>query len=247
MHLHYDEIGTTYSHTRRPDPRIARIVDEALGGARTVVNVGAGTGSYEPAGRDVVAVEPSPTMIRQRASDAAPVVQASAESLPFGDGSFDAALAVLTVHHWSDPARGLRELRRVARDRVVVLTWDPKMADAFWLVEYLPALRVVDIPRFPQLEQYEEALGTIDVAAVPVPHDCSDGFLCANWRRPSAYLDPVVRANCSAFHLLPEDELRAGLERLEADLVSGAWEERHAELLAREELDCGYRLVTAGG
>ena len=142
----YDEIGRSYTVTRRPDPRIARAIDTALGDARSVVNVGAGAGSYEPSHLRVTAVEPSPAMIRQRPSAAAPVVRAVAEHLPFADTSFDAALAVLTLHHWTDRAGGLAELARVARRRVVILTWDPSCRDLFWLTtEYFPAIGPIRI------------------------------------------------------------------------------------------------------
>jgi SAM-dependent methyltransferase len=237
----YDRIGTSYARTRREDPRIAARIRAALGDASTVVNVGAGTGSYEPADLDVVAVEPSATMIAQRPPGAAPCVQAGAEALPFGDGAFDAAMAVLTVHHWGDLAVGLAELRRVARDRVVVLTWDPAFARAHWLVdEYLPQFAEKDAGRFLSPEAVAAALGGARVEPVPIPHDCRDGFLGAFWRRPAAYLDPEVRAGMSVFHFPGAAD---GLGRLAADLDSGAWAERHAGLLSLDELDLGYRLV----
>jgi SAM-dependent methyltransferase len=241
----YDAIGTTYARTRRPDPRIAALIEDALGDAVTVVNVGAGTGSYEPRDRRVVAVEPSRTMIRQRPRDAAPAVVGSAEALPLADASVDAALAILTVHHWSDARRGLAELRRVARDRVVVLTWDVSFTGTFWLFDYLPGIAANDIPRFPPLEVYEQELGRLEVTPVLVPHDCTDGFLAAFWRRPEAYLDPAVRANISGFAVLPPAEVEAAVAALAADLESGAWAERHADLLALDEVDAGYRLLVA--
>lgn len=240
----YDELGRTYALTRRPDPRIARAIDAALGEAVSVVNVGAGAGSYEPASRRVVAVEPSETMIRQRPPGAAPAVLGRAEALPLCDSSVDAALAVLTVHHWDDPIAGLRELRRVARSRVVVLR-EISGLEGFWLTEYFPGLDAVDRPRFLPLSAYSEALGPVSIAAVPIPHDCTDGFLGSAWRRPEAYLDAAVRANMSGLRLLAADEVAAGVGRLARDLESGAWRERHAGLLELEELDLGYRLVVA--
>jgi SAM-dependent methyltransferase len=243
MSARYDAIGATYARTRRPDPRIAARIDAALGDAVTVVNVGAGTGSYEPRDRRVVAVEPSLTMIRQRPRDAAPAVVGRAEELPLADGSVDAALAILTVHHWGDARRGLAELRRVARDRVVVLTWDVTFTGRFWLFEYFPGIAAFDLPRFPPLELYEQELGPLEVAPVPVPHDCTDGFLAAFWRRPEGYLDPAVQANMSGFAVLPRAEVEAGSAALAADLASGAWAERHGDLLALDELDAGYRLL----
>jgi SAM-dependent methyltransferase len=237
----FDTIGRAYAGRRRPDPRIARIITSALGGARSVVNVGAGTGSYEPADRAVVAVEPSGVMIAQRPPAAAPVVRGAAESLPFSDDAFDAALAVLTVHHWSDRRAGLAEMRRVARDRVVVLTWDPSHP-GFWLVrDYFPDLIEFDRRIFPALSDFESALGRVEVSPVPVPHDCVDGFLGAYWRRPEEYLDEGVRGGISTFARI--GDISAGLEWLRADLGSGRWVKRNAELLDLEELDLGYRLV----
>ena len=237
----YDTIGLNYQDLRRPDPRIAAVIDAALGNARTVVNVGAGTGSYEPAHRQVTAVEPSAAMIAKRACGAAKAVQASAEELPFADDAFDAAMAVLTIHHWPDKSAGLRELRRVTRGPIVLLTFDP--ASRPWLTDYLPELAALDEANMPALSDYARWLGPVRIAPVPVPHDCSDGFLYAYWRRPAAYLDPVIRSGSSSFWALPN--LDEGLNRLEADLRSGAWQARYAELLDAETYDAGYRLVIA--
>jgi SAM-dependent methyltransferase len=237
----YDIIGRAYARHRRPDPRIARAVTYALGGAKSVVNVGAGTGSYEPSGGTVVAVEPSGVMIAQRPAEAAPVVRALAERLPFSDGAFEATLAILTMHHWSDWRAGLAEMRRVARDRVVLLTCD-LAHPGFWLVrDYFPDIIEYDRRIFPALADVLAALGRVEVSAVPVPHDCVDGFLGAYWRRPWEYLDEGVRGGISAF--APLSNLAPRLERLRADLESGQWELKNAELLGLEELDLGYRLV----
>lgn len=242
----YDRLGRGYTATRRTDPRIARHILEALGEAASVVNVGAGTGSYEPADRFVVAVEPSATMIRQRPCGGAPAVVADAEGLPFADGAFDAALAVLTVHHWIDRTRGLRELRRVARRRVVVLTWEQATWESFWLVrDYLPEIADVDRARAVPLSELAAALGVTRVVPVPVPHDCIDGFHGAFWRRPEAYLNPSVRAGISTYALLPAKARERGLRDLARDLASGEWRKHHAELLELGELDLGYRLVVA--
>jgi len=238
----YDQIGAGYNAHRRPDLRIGAAILDALGPACSVVNVGAGAGSYEPADRAVVAVEPSTAMIRQRPSGRAPVVQASATALPFRDGAFDAALAVLTVHHWPDRAQGLVELRRVARDRVVILTWDPE-STGFWLVEdYFPAL-AMDRAIFPPLEELRRILGPIEAHPLPIPHDCVDGFLGAYWRRPHAYLDPGVRGAISTFSKIGEVE--AGVARLRQDLEDGTWARRHGHLSTRSALDLGYRLIVA--
>jgi SAM-dependent methyltransferase len=240
----YDRIGAGYTATRRPDPRIALAIDAALGDARTVVNVGAGAGAYEPRDRRLVAVEPSRAMIGQRPRGAAPCVQGAAERLPFRDRAVDACLAVLTLHHWTDPAAGLAELRRVARRRVVVLTWDPASWGGFWLtVEYFP--EILDLPRFRSMAALERSLGPIRVVPVPIPHDCSDGFLGAFWRRPEAYLDPAVRRAMSGFAQLDPAIVARGIARLRDDLRSGRWQARHGALQARESLDLGYRLVVA--
>jgi SAM-dependent methyltransferase len=237
----YDRIGTTYTHTRRPDPRIAAAIERALGDASTVVNVGAGAGAYEPAGREVTAVEPSETMIAQRPPGSARVVRAVAEDLPFADGAFDAAMGVLTDHHFSDRAGGLREMRRVAK-RVVLFTWDRRRVLDFWLVrDYLPVFGDM-VDGGMDIEEIAACLGPTRIEPLAIPHDCSDGFMGAYWRRPEAYLDPVVRANISVFSQLDAAD---GIRRLEEDLRSGAWQERNGHLLALEELDLGYRLLVA--
>ena len=238
----YDSIGSDYAKLRRPDPRIAAAINAALGEAGTVLNVGAGAGNYEPVGRQVTALEPSMAMIRQRPPSAATVVQGYAEELPFADASFDATMAVLTVHHWTGQARGLAELQRVSRGPVVILTYDPAFR-GFWLADYLPELVALDEAQMPPMADYAAALGPVDIVPVPIPNDCTDGFLCAYWRRPAAYLDAQVRAAMSSFHAL--GDVSAALTRLELDLDSGAWEARYEALLELDALDCGYRLVAA--
>jgi len=244
MYALYDRIGTTYTATRSEDPRIARAIREALGEARTVLNVGAGSGSYEPHDRELTAVEPSAVMIAHRPRAAAPVVQARAETLPFPDSSFDAAMAILSDHHWDDRAAGLRELRRVARRRVVLFTWDPRFRNEFWLTrDYLPASKRL-VPGM-ALQDIAGCLGGARILPVPVPWDCRDGFYHAFWRRPEAYLDDRVRAGISVFARLDDDEKASALARLRADLRTGAWEKRNLDLLQLDELDLGYRLVVA--
>lgn len=242
----YETIGRGYTGRRTPDPRIAGRIHAALGDAGTILNVGAGAGSYEPAGRTVFAVEPSAVMLSHRPRGAAPAVRAIAESLPFPDDRFDAATALLTVHHWSDIERGLAELRRVAR-RQVVFGFDPSCQTDLWFTaEYVPASAVFEAGRAPDIRHVADVLGGACVEAVPIPHDCSDGFLGAYWRRPEAYLDPDVRASISSLAQLDQADVEPGVERLAADLESGAWHERHGGLLGLDELDLGYRLVVAG-
>jgi SAM-dependent methyltransferase len=236
----YDAIGVGYRAHRRPDPRVAAPILAALGGAARVVNVGAGTGSYEPDDRVVVAVEPSPVMLGQHTGPRR--LRGVAEALPFPDGAFDAGLAVLTVHHWRDPQLGLAELQRVSR-RQVVLAYDPAYEHRMWLVsEYLPEIATGTAV---SADEIAACLGTRRVETVPVPWDSTDGWLGAYWRRPEAYLDPAVGAAISGLALLDPGVRDRGLDRLRADLASGRWHDRHADLLERDTMDYGYRLVVA--
>jgi SAM-dependent methyltransferase len=239
----YDDIGRTYSRARQSDPRIAAAIEMAIEGCQSILNVGAGAGSYEPESRAVIAVEPSRTMIAQRPAGTAPVVQARAESLPFRDASFDAVVGILTLHHWEDQRRGFSECARVARSRVVFLTIEVDECARFWLFDYLPDLIRMDRPVFPGLARFEEAFGPIQVTAVPIPADCRDGFLGAYWKRPRAYLDPAVRAGISTFAKI--GNITEQLARLENDLDSGKWQQRYSSLENIDELDLGYRLVAA--
>lgn len=242
----YDEIGARYATGRHTDARWMRPIDAALGDARSVLDVGAGTGSYEPEST-VLAVEPSLRMIGQRGRGRAPAVRAVAEGLPLRDDAVDAALAVLTVHHWTDWRRGLAELRRVAR-RQVVLAYDTTMHADYWLVrEYVPEIAALELAR-PSAADIARELGNhgpVEVTALPVPWDFRDGVFPAYWRRPWAYLDPDVRANCSALAQTDQHAVARGVERLRSDLESGAWQKRHVDLLAREELDVGFRVLVA--
>jgi SAM-dependent methyltransferase len=243
----YDTIGRGYTLQRRPDPRISACIWDAIGDGGRLVNVGAGTGSYEEGakGRPLVAVEPSSVMINQRPPGAAPVLKATAEHLPLADRSFDAALAFLTVHHWPDVELGLSELRRVAQ-RQFVLGIDPVQHNRLWLVEeYVPAIRDL-MDQEPSLELVVEALDAHTVKTIPIPADCVDGFIMAFWRRPEAYLDPEVQAATSGFARLGAADRDPGLDRLRRDLADGSWHRRHAELLDLDEFDVGLRLVIAG-
>lgn len=241
----YDEIGTTYSVGRRTDPRWMAAIDEALGDAETVVNVGAGTGSYEPADRRVVAVEPSWVMLAQRPVGAAPAVQARAESLPLPDRSFDAALAVLTVHHWDFWDAGVHELQRVA-ERQVPLVYDSRAVEDFWFVrDYLPGLTAFEQDRSPAFDLLLRALGQPPSRPLPVPRDMSDGVLAAYWARPAGYLDPEVRACMSALVQLPPAVVASAIEALRADLEDGTWSRRNHDLDRLDALDVGYRLLVS--
>ncbi len=241
----YDTIGATYTVTRRTEPRIAARVWAALGDARTVLNVGAGTGSYEPSDRDVLAVEPSALMRAQRPADAAPCVAATAESLPFEDESFDAAMAFSTIDHWQDPIAGLREMRRVAR-RVVVFTFDTSDPDRFWLTrDYLPeatALRACRV--LASLTELARAIGA-RMEPVPIPWDCADGFYEAYWRRPEAYLDDHVRRGISVWARVGPDAEQRAVRSLRDDLASGRWAQRNRDLVALEAAELGARLLIA--
>ncbi|MFZ0977625.1 MAG: class I SAM-dependent methyltransferase [Solirubrobacteraceae bacterium] len=246
----YDTIGRTYTGTRRPDPRIATAIWSALGDAETVLNVGAGAGAYEPPDREVVALEPSEVMIAQRPPGSAPVVQGRAEELPFDDGAFDAAMAVLSDHHWTDRRQGFAELRRVARDRVVLFNANPGEAHLFWLtMEYLPEFLGLIPSRYRGPGAWEKelrtALGSARLTPVSIPHDCTDGFYGAFWRRPEAYLDADVRAGVSVFPQLPSGTVNRAIDALRADLEHGRWQGRHRELLTMDELHLGYYVVVA--
>lgn len=243
----YDDIGLGYHTVRHPDPRLAQHIQGALGDARTVLNVGAGTGSYEPTDRQVIAVEPSQVMIAQRPADAAPVLAGRAESLPLATGTVDAALAVLTVHHWTDVTAGLAELVRVARRRIVIVTMDVLVLKReLWLVsDYLEDALDDHFAAFPAVERIRAALPGSRTVPLEVPRDCTDGFMAAFWARPEAYLDPAIRSASSPWHRMPAPAARAALARLEADLRSGAWDRRYGTLRARPAHDVGMRLVIA--
>jgi SAM-dependent methyltransferase len=240
----YDTIGEGYAKHRRSDPRIAAKIEAALGDARTVANIGAGTGSYEPTDRQVVAVEPSATMIRQRRRGAAPAIRAVAEDLPLRSNSFDAAMALMTIHHWTDWQAGLRELCRIAPRRVV-WTFHPAFNERFWLMrDYFPAsMRTPAVTDVPTVAQVAEAIEATRIEAVMVPADCTDLFGWASWRYPERYLDDDVCRATSVLAQLSGDELRQGQERLAEDLRSGRWHSRYHYLLDMDAVDAGFRLV----
>lgn len=242
----YETHGHGYASLRRADARIGALVREALGSARTVLNVGAGAGSYEPSDRLVVAVEPAAAMRAQRPAHLPPAIRAYAESLPFDDASFDASMATITVHQWSDVELGLRELRRVTRGPVVVLTFDPDALDRFWLAEYAPELIAAERRRFPLIDRIGRALGgSLEVRTVPIPRDCTDGFTEAYYARPERFLDAAVRRGQSAWTFLADGVEDAIVERLESALHSGAWDARFGAFRTAPELVGSLRMVVA--
>lgn len=225
-----------------PDTRIAAAIWREIGNRQRILNLGAGVGAYEPSDRDVVALEPSQVMISQRPANAAPVVQGRAECLPFKDNAFDVALAILTIHHWLDIEKGLHEAIRVAQKRLILLTWIG-FVENFWLTDYLPQIKEIDEPLFPSIAGLEKILDPVRVLPIPIPHDCTDGFLCAYWRRPHFYLDETARSAISTFSRI--QNIHGGLQRLEKDLESGLWQQRYQYLLNKEQMDFGYRLVVS--
>jgi hypothetical protein len=241
----YDAHGPGYAAVRRPDPRIATLIHTALGDARTVLNVGAGAGSYEPTDRHVVAVEPSATMRAQRPPSLVPALNATAEQLPFDDNSFDAAMATVTVHQWLSLERGLSELRRVTRGPVVILTFDGEALDRFWLAAYAPELIAAERRRYPPIPLLTTAIGPHStVAEVPVPIDCVDGFTEAFYARPESFLDPRVRAAQSAWGFIPPEATERTVATLRQDLASGRWDETYASWRTRPHFNGSLRLLT---
>lgn len=244
--VQYSRIAPGYTRYRQPDPRIEAAIEAALGDASTVLNVGAGAGSYEPQGREVTAVEPSASMRAQRPADRVRAVDATSDALPFDDASFDASMATFTVHQWPDLAAGLREMRRVTRGPVVILTQDPALLTRYWLNEYSPEVLATEARRFPPLDRIARGLdGRVDVVNVPIPLDCTDGFQEAYYGRPEMLLDAGARLANSAWSFAsPEEEARF-VSELSADLASGAWDARHGQLRTQPSFDGSLRLLVA--
>jgi SAM-dependent methyltransferase len=242
----YDRIGVDYRQVRRAEPRFEAAIRAALGDAETVLNVGAGTGSYEPRGSDVIAIEPSPVMIAQRPPGAAPAIRGVAESLPLEDQSVDATMGVFTMQHWDDVDQGLAEVLRVTRCRIVLLTLDLDVTAEMWLCrDYLPEIVEHDRERFPTIAHLEDVLPSVRVETVAVPGDCADGFCVGIWSRPEDHLEPEVRRCSSIWHFLPDSVTEPALDRLRKDLESGDWDRRYGELRTRADCDVGLRLVVA--
>ncbi len=242
----YDARLAGYGPMRRADARILRRVAKAVGGAASVLNIGAGTGGYEPPDRRVVTIEASEAVIKRRAKTSAPVVKGEVERLPFKDRSFAASMSILTVQHFGDPVAGLREMARVSSRRAVVFTLDPEVFGGFWLYRYFSDAAFLESMRYPKISAITAALGgDVRVETVPIPHDCRDGFIGAYWRRPSLYLEQRIRRTIATLQEIGDDNLLDGLRRLSEDLASGAWESVNGWLLQREEIDLGYRLIVA--
>lgn len=244
METVYNKIGMDYAQKRQSDPRLAALIHAQIPGLNSVLNVGAGAGSYEPENKNLIALEPSWRMIGQRPEGAAPCVCAVAEHLPFPDNSFEAGLALLTVHHWANMERGLDELQRVISKRLVIHTWDPAATEHYWLInDYIPELLELDAARFMKIEDLIAKFNTARLITVPIPDDCTDGFLGAYWARPQAYFDPVVKSGISSFQQISQSALDRGLSRLKTDLDNGLWLRRYAELAHKKKIDLGYRLI----
>ena len=241
----YDKIGKSYSVGRRTDPKLAKQMHQFLSGSHSILNIGAGTGSYEPANMEVIALEPSEVMISQRPKGSAPVVQGVAENLPFEDKQFSHCMTVLSMHHWTDRDKAFSEIKRVTREKFVALTWSPLgKEEPYWLYrDYLKAIPELNRSIFPNVNELRQYFAHVEEYVLPIPHDCQDGFDGAYWKRPQAFLDPEVRANMSVFSKIKNVD--AILERLQQDVESGAWHKKNAGILALDELDIGYRIFVA--
>lgn len=243
----YDTFGQKYSSIRQTDPRIAEYVNIELNGAKTVLNIGAGAGSYEPTDKYVIAVEPSITMRQQRLTkNKFPAINAKADHLPFDDNSFDASMAMITVHHWPDIDKGLKELRRVTKNQIVIMTFDPENLDNFWNAEYFPEVIEVEKSRYPTIEFIKNSLGgNCKVVSIPIPLDCKDGFQEAFYGRPEAFLEKQVRLNQSAWGFLSDEKQEEMVERLKLDLKNGIWDEKYGYFRTQEYFTCALRLIVS--
>lgn len=245
--FNYDKYGQKYAGCRQTDPRIAAHIYEALGKAETVLNVGAGAGSYEPAEKYVIAVEPSAVMRMQRAAThKVPAIQAKADNLPFDNNAFDASMAMVTVHHWPDMQKGLKELRRVTRNQILIMTFDPEALHHFWNAHYFPELIEVEKARYPAIDHIVQALGgNCEIKSIPVPLDCVDGFQEAFYGRPEAFLEKEVRLSQSAWGFLEEGVEDILVKRLSDDLASGEWDRKYGHFRSQESFTCALRLIIA--
>ncbi len=250
MGARYDRIGVGYARTRREDPALAALIGSSLGDAVSVVNVGAGTGSYEPTDRRVIAVEPSAVMAAQRDPARPVALRAGAAALPLHDQSVDAAMAVLTLHHWGAGQRqGVAELRRVARGPVVIVTFDPRVSAEMWLArDYLPEVAARDRVEFPEITDIVDWLGgDVQVVEVEIGADTPDWTFAAFWAHPERVSDPLARAATSAFARLPGAVQARAVAAVAADLNSGEWDRRYGRLRSLSAYDAGLRLLCAPG
>jgi SAM-dependent methyltransferase len=240
MTVDYDQLADQYKSYRKPDPRIAERIQFHLQDAKLILNVGAGIGSYEPENRNIVAIEPSFEMISKRRSSKTILIQGIAENLPFKDNIFDCSMGILTIHHWRNVFSGLQEMLRVTKGKIILFTWIG-YGNNFWLEDYIPEIIDIDIKLFPTINELKQILGNVIVETVEIPCDCTDGFMCAYWRRPEMYLNPDVRKAISTFSRIPDINER--LNKLHDDIESGAWRRKHGHLLEKEFFDLGYRLI----
>lgn len=245
--FNYDKLGQKYSSYRQTDPRIAQYVTNALADAKTVLNVGAGAGSYEPMDKYVVAVEPSVAMRQQRIDrNKVPAINAKADNLPFDNNSFDASMAMITVHHWSDMDKGLKELRRVTKHQIVIMTFDPEQLDNFWNAEYFPEVIEVEKARYPTIDFIKNSLGGhCKVIPIPIPLDCKDGFQEAFYGRPEAFLEKEIRLSQSAWGFIPDEKQEEIVKRLKMDLESGSWDKKYGHFRTQEFFTCALRLIVS--
>jgi SAM-dependent methyltransferase len=241
----YDKLGQKYSVKRQTEPAIFSYIVKALGDAATVLNVGAGTGSYEPTDRYVIAVEPSLVMRSQRESNNKnPAVIAFADNLPFDDNSFEASTAFVTVHHWSDIHKGLHELRRVTKNQVIIMTFDPEALDDFWNAIYFPELIEAEKKRYPSIDFITTALGgTCEVQKIPIPFDCADGFQEAFYGRPEAFLDKQVRQSQSAWGFISPEVEEKYIKDFAEELASGEWDKKYGHYRTQPSFTCALRLI----
>ncbi len=239
----YDKIGVNYATQRQTDPRLLEQITTKLKGAKRILNIGAGAGSYEPPNMDLIAIEPSLEMINQRANDAYPVIQGFAEELPFEDDSFSHVMTILSMHHWTNKPKAFNEINRVAKEVFIAVSWNPD-AEPFWLTrDYFPEIYETDKRIFPKLDEINSYFDDVEMVPLGIPEDCIDGFLAAFWKRPEAYLNPIVRQSISTFSKLKS--LKKGLLNLKNDLDSGAWLEKNKDIMNSNTLDAGYVLITA--
>lgn len=245
--FNYDQLGKKYSSHRQTDERIAQYVYTELADAKTILNVGSGAGSYEPPDKYVIAVEPSVAMRQQRLDNKrVPAINAKADNLPFDDHSFDASMAIVTVHHWPDLDKGLKEIRRVTKHQVVIMTFDPGQLDSFWNAEYFPEVIEVEKARYPTIAAIKDSLGgQCKVISIPIPLDCKDGFQEAFYGRPEAFLDKEIRLSQSAWGFIPDEVQEEMVRRLKTDLENGNWDKKYGHLRTQKTFTCALKLIVS--